>query len=315
MVQFPEPPREDYASVYLEDTDRPLPGKVDVGLRYAYFKTIARGGKSIIQVCKDLQLSRTICYKSLREELADDPIEQQRLLREARVTAMLQHPNTIPTYELGRDRSGHYYFTMKYVHGYTLRELIDRPERHELSKLVEVLAQIGQALEYAHTHGVAHRDLKPANILIGPFGEVLLLDWGMAKVWHPDGTPARSTLPDATLDEEEDLSLTGQSRLQGTVAYMSPEQIKMDPRIDYRTDTFSLGAILYEILSGHTPSEGLTVDEIVHKTLKVEPPKPSTLTELEVPELLEQLCMRCLAKDPDARPAHMREVLEELQAD
>jgi serine/threonine-protein kinase len=137
----------------------------------------------------------------------------------------------------------------------------------------------------------------------------------MAKVWHPDGTPAQSTLPDATLDEEEDLSLTGQSRLQGTVAYMSPEQITMDPGIDYRTDTFSLGAILYEILSGHTPSVGLSVDEIVHKTLKEDPPKPSTLTELEVPEPLEHLCMRCLAKDPDERPAHMREVLEELQAD
>jgi serine/threonine-protein kinase len=96
---------------------------------------------------------------------------------------------------------------------------------------------------------------------------------------------------------------------------MSPEQITMDPGIDYRTDTYSLGAILYEILSGHMPSEGLTVDEIVHKTLKVEPPKPSTLTELEVPERLEQLCMRCLAKDPDGRPAHMRDVLGELQVD
>ena len=101
--------------------------------------------------------------------------------------------------------------------------------------------------------------------------------------------------------------LTGPGTALGTVAYMSPEQITMDPGIDYRTDTYSLGAILYEILSGHMPSEGLTVDEIVHKTLKVEPPKPSTLTELEVPERLEQLCMRCLAKDPDGRPAHMRE--------
>ena len=125
---------------------------------------------------------------------------------------------------------------------------------------------------------------------------------------------AQPTLPDTSIDDE-DLSLTGQSRLQGTVAYMSPEQITMDPGIDYRTDTYSLGAILYEILSGHMPSEGLTVDEIVHKTLKVEPPKPSTLTELEVPERLEQLCMRCLAKDPDGRPAHMRDVLGELQVD
>ena len=125
MPQFPELPVKEYAQVYKEDTDKPLPLKLDQNLRYAYFSTIATGGKSIIQSCKDLHLGRFICYKALKPEFADDPIEQQRLLREARVSAMLQHPNTIPTYELGRNKSGHYYFTMKLVHGYTLREILD----------------------------------------------------------------------------------------------------------------------------------------------------------------------------------------------
>ena len=106
------------------------------------------------------------------------------------------HPNTVPTYELGRDNRGHYYFTMKLVHGYTLREILDFRDRYDLTQLVDVIVQIGHALEYAHTHGVAHRDIKPENILVGPYGEVLLLDWGLAKVWNPDGS--------ATKDDEED---------------------------------------------------------------------------------------------------------------
>ena len=178
--------------VYLKDTDIPLPETINYRTRYAYFKTIARGGKSLIMSCKDLHLSRVVCYKTLRSELANDPIEQQRLLREARVSALLQHPNTIPTYEVGRDGKGKLYFTMKLVHGYTLREVLDYRERYDLTQLLEVLLQIAQALQYAHTHGVIHRDVKPENILVGPYGEVLLLDWGLAKVWHPDGTDAEA---------------------------------------------------------------------------------------------------------------------------
>ena len=106
MTAFPEPPKDDYAVLYLEDTDKALPEKIVQATRYAYFKTIARGGKSIIQSCKDMHLGRVICYKSLRPEFVKDPIEQQRFLREARVSAMLQHPNTVPTYEVGRDSRG-----------------------------------------------------------------------------------------------------------------------------------------------------------------------------------------------------------------
>ena len=241
MPRFSTAPDDDYPIVYLADTDKPLSRTVNPHTRYAYFKLIARGGRSIIQCCKDLHLMRVVCYKSLKAEFAEDPDEQRRFVREARVSAMLQHPNTVPTYELGRDLQGHYYFTMKMVHGYTLREVLDYRERYDLTRLVEVIIQVAHALEYAHGHGVAHRDIKPENILVGPFGEVLVLDWGLAKVWHPEGTPAPE--PDtAATAVVADLSLTLHGRLQGTVSYMSPEQIRMDSDLDYRTDIYSLGA-------------------------------------------------------------------------
>ena len=125
VPRFAVAPEDAYPVVHLADTDKPLPRRIDPRTRYAYFKTIARGGRSIIQSCKDLHLMRLVCYKCLKPEFADDANEQRRFVREARVSAMLQHPNTVPTYELGRDGQGHYYFTMKLVHGYTLREILD----------------------------------------------------------------------------------------------------------------------------------------------------------------------------------------------
>ena len=208
---------DNYPVVYLKDTDKALPKRINPQTRYAYFKTIARGGRSIIQSCKDLHLMRDVCYKTLKPEYADDADHQRRFVREARVTAMLQHPNTVPTYEIGRDSAGHLYFTMKLVHGYTLREIFDFRERYDLTRLVEVVIQVGHALEYAHGHGVAHRDIKPENVLVGPFGEVLLMDWGLAKVWHPDGEAEEISQP-ATSGKLASLALTDDGPLQGTVS-------------------------------------------------------------------------------------------------
>ncbi len=314
MARFSTEPEDDYPIVYLADTDKPLPRNVNPHTRYAYFKLIARGGRSIIQSCKDLHLMRVVCYKSLKAEFADDPDEQRRFVREARVSAMLQHPNTVPTYELGRDLQGHYYFTMKMVHGYTFREILDYRERYDLPRLVEVIIQVAYAMEYAHGHGVAHRDIKPENILVGPFGEVLVLDWGLAKVWHPEGTsddgPGRSGT--AVVD---DLSLTLHGRLQGTVSYMSPEQIRMDGDLDYRTDLYSLGAVLYEALAGAPPVSGTTVDEILDKTLHADLVPPSMHAKGPVPSRLEAICMRCLQMAPDDRPNTAGELIRELQED
>jgi len=312
-MKFPEQ-KQEYASVYLEDTDKALPEKININTRYAYFKTIAKGGKCLIQACKDLHLSRVICYKSLLPEFADDPIEQQRFLREARVSAMLQHPNTVPTYELGRDNKGHYYFTMKLVHGYTLREILDYRERYDLSQLVDVIIQVAHALEYAHAHGVVHRDIKPENILVGPFGEVVLMDWGLAKVWKTDGSDA--VLP-ADKDDtySDDLSITRRGKLQGTIIHMSPEQVDKAPDIDGRTDIYSLGTILYEILTGKTPSDGDTMDQIIDSIKNQEQPLPSETTSLYIPPLLEKATMACLKKKPEDRIQTANELIRLLQED
>ena len=154
MLNFPEPPKS-YSSVFLEETDKPLPIKIDPRTRYAFFSTIATGGKSLIKSCKDLHLSRFVCYKTLKPEFANNEIEQKRLIREARVTAMLQHPNTVPTYELSRDARGNPYFTMKLVHGYTLREIFDYRERYDLTKTPSFIVRASAK--------TACEDIKPAT--------------------------------------------------------------------------------------------------------------------------------------------------------
>lgn len=316
MTAFPEPPKDEYALVYLEQTDRELPLKLDPSVRYAYFKTIARGGKAIVQSCKDLNLSRTVCYKTLRPEFADDPIEQKRFLREARVSAMLQHPNTLPMYELGRDSKGHYYFTMKLVHGYTLREILDYRERYDLSQLINVIIQIAHALEYAHSHRVIHRDIKPENILVGPFGEVLLMDWGLAKVWNPDG----SAYPEPEQGEintvgQKVTSITDMEKLQGTISYMSPEQLRKDADIDYRTDIYSLGVVIFEILAGQPPFSGETADDISQAILNELPPRPSDISRIPVPRLLEKVTMQCIAKLKSERLSNCGGLIRYLEED
>lgn len=315
MLKFKQPPKE-YEAVYLEDTDRPLPEKLNPNTRYVFLSTLAKGGKSIIRTVRDMHLSRVVVYKSLRPEFVNDPIEQRRLLREARVSAMLQHPNTVPVYEIGRGREGHLYFTMKLVHGYTLREIFDYRERYDLTQLMEVIEHIARALAYAHAHGVAHRDIKPENILVGPYGEVLLFDWGLAKVWNKDGTTI--DLQDQELspvDIKLDKSMTGFGKLQGTLCYMSPEQITRDPDISFSTDIYSLGSVLYELLTGQTPFESDMTYELIDMVKEATPPRPRDVSKYPVPKLLERLCLQCLQKDPAKRPATMDEVLRVLQED
>ena len=315
MPRIPEKPFDDYESIYLEETDRPLPEKINPSTRYIHFKTIAQGGKCIIQSCRDLHLGRVICHKKLRPELENDTIEQRRFLREARVSASLQHPNVTTVYELGRDSRGAMYFTMKLVQGFTLRELFDPKyrDRYDTGQLVDVLVQVAHALRYAHSHGVIHRDIKPENIIAGPYGEVVLMDWGLAKVWRKDGSsddlPSENADPDAAAS-----SLTGGGKLQGTIAYMSPEQLRKDPEIDYRTDIYSMGVALYEILARRTPFDGETISAISRQIEEDVPPKPSTVTNTAVPAPLEMLAMKCLEKDPDARIQGCKELIRELQS-
>ena len=314
MLKFQEPPKE-YSNVYLEDTDRPLPEVLNPKTRYVFLSTIAKGGKSLIKSCRDMHLNRVVAYKTLRSEFVDDEIENTRLLREARVSAMLQHPNSVPTYEIGRDNKGHYYFTMKLVHGYSLREILDYRERYDLTQLVEVIEQIAHALAYAHAHGVAHRDIKPENILVGPYGEVLLLDWGLAKVWRKDGSTSDEDTREGQSIADSDKTMTGHGKLQGTLCYMSPEQIRRDPDISFSTDIYSLGSVLYELLTGAPPFNSDRTFEILDMVENQQPARPSEISKYPVPKIHEALCLQCLAKDPTGRPASMKDVLRTLQHD
>lgn len=310
MLEFPQQ-KEGDTRLYIEETDATLPETLNPKTRYAFFSTIATGGKSLIKSCRDLHLRRTICYKTLRPEFVNDPVENKRLLREARISALLQHPNTVPTYELGRDSRGNYYFTMKLVHGYTLREILNYRERYDLSQLVDVIVQVGLALGYAHSKGVLHRDIKPDNILIGPYGEVLLLDWGLAKVWHKD---PQNIEDESEIDEADaEVGMTGQGKLQGTVMYMSPEQIDRDPGIGFRSDVYSLGAVLYEVLTGVTPFQGDRVQILLNQIRSEMPADPRSIEGAMVPDVLAELTMSCLQKDPQKRPESADEMVRILK--
>lgn len=313
MSKFPKFKQADYPKLYLEQTDKELSKNSQSNFRYAYFKTIARGGKSLIQSCKDMHLGRVVCHKSLLAEFADDAIEQKRLLREARVSAMLQHPNTMPTYELGRNRQGHYYFTMKLVHGYTFREIIDFRERYDITQLLDIIVQVAYALEYAHTHGVIHRDVKPENILVGPFGEILLLDWGLAKVRSEDGEASEIDDIDPAAAPKE-LSMTGFQKLQGTICYMSPEQVLRAPDIDGRTDIYCLGVLLYEAITGDTPAQGNSMDKLLASVKNDVPAAPSALPgSMPIAKELEKTIMQCLHKDPQSRMPNVGELIRQLK--
>lgn len=305
-------PTETSDRVFLEDTDRPLPETLNPNTRYIFHSQIAKGGKSIISAYKDMHLNRIVAHKTLRPEFVDDKIENTRLLREARITAMLQHPNTLPIYEIGRNNKGHYYFTMKRVHGYTLREVLNYRERYAIRQLVNVIAQVSHALASAHALGVVHRDLKPENILIGPYSEVLLMDWGLAKVWNKDGSNTEEMTQTGSI-ANPDKTMTGFGQLQGSICYMSPEQIKKDPAINAATDIYSIGAVLYELLAGQVPFDSDKTYELLDKVQNEKPAKPSSLSQYPVPKYLEVLCLRCLAKEPQERPQSMKEIINTLE--
>ena len=305
-------------SLHLDDTDGDFPVHWKSGsLKYADFKLMAEGGTAKLFTCRDINLHREVVYKTLHSGLRESEIEVQRFLREARVTAKLAHPGTVPVYEMGRDRNGDIYFTMKRVRGRNLRDIIQglRDEDKKttqffpLGALVDSLIQICQTVAYAHDHGVIHRDLKPANILIGGFGEVLVLDWGLAKVW------GEVDLDHNTIPEDADPALTPVGRRYGTPLYMAPELARGDSQIDGRVDVFSLGNILFEILTLSQLLHGETAQEVADNLLKRDLPDPSNFTSSRnVSAALEAICRRALKKDPRDRYPSVQAMLDSLKS-
>jgi serine/threonine-protein kinase len=308
--------------IFLTATDYDLPRILPDGVaKYSNFRPMARGGSAILRTCFDQITGRTVVMKTLLPKFLLDQQENRRLLREARVTAQLQHPNTVPVYEIGRDPVEGLYFTMKRVSGENLFEILKRiatgdsraAAEFSLRRRVDIVVAAGLALMYAHARGVIHRDVKPENIWVGNFGEVILLDWGVAKVWgQPDDAP--SPMDAAQRQDLQGITMAGDR--PGTPLYMSPEQINVHrAAVDERSDIFSTGVVLYEAAALREPFRGRVVQETFENILHDTPPPPSACRPQErIPRAFDDVVMRAIAKSPADRFQTMRDMLDALRS-
>ena len=313
--QFVSPAVDKYPHIDANVTDKKLSQYYSNSFsRYTDFEPLAKGGSALLRTCRDGNLGRTVVMKTLHPHLAQNEYMRARFLREARVTAQLQHPATVPVYEIGHDIEGRLYFTMKKVEGETLREILEQQSlgdeqaiaTYNLDRMLGLIIQVCNALSYAHVHGVVHRDVKPENILIGSFGEVVLLDWGVAKVWAND---------DPELSEVEHEVLTDVGQRPGTPLYMSPEQIRGGgEQIDARTDVYGIGVVLYEVLTLKEPHRGENIHETFEMILKEATiPPEARAPKRQIPKRLSAITMKALEKDPSRRFQTMAELIDALR--
>jgi tetratricopeptide (TPR) repeat protein len=290
-------------------SEAPAPGDVPPRAgRYRIEGEIARGGMGAILRAHDPELNRAQAVKVLLKELAGRPEVERRFLEEAQVAGRLQHPGVPPVHDVGRLDDGRPFFAMKLIQGRDLAELLEQQmcPAEELPHWLGVFEQVCQAVAYAHSKGVIHRDLKPANIMVGAFGEVQVMDWGLAKVLAGAGpgageAPEGNTLETARSGDDWPLSQPGS--VLGTPAYMAPEQASGAPElVDERSDVFGLGAILCVILTGQPPYRGPDA-----RCQARQADLADALARLEscgADEELVRLARACLCPQPEGRPRH-----------
>ena len=271
--------------------------------RYFLLEEIARGAMGAVLRVHDPQLDRILALKVLLEDHVAQPEMHARFLEEARLTSQLQHPGIVPVHDQGVLSDGRPFFTMRLVQGRTLASLLQERETPQtgLPRFLAIFEQICQTLAYAHSRGVIHRDLKPSNIMVGTFGEVQVMDWGVAKHSHHTlGEPSR--LPgDHVADRPPQPEQTHAGAVIGTPDYMSPQQAQGQV-IDQRADVFSLGCILCEILTGRSPYRWSSDEPFVlgqHRELQ---PAQDRLARCGADETLIQAALGCLQEEPDKRP-------------
>jgi tetratricopeptide (TPR) repeat protein len=291
--------------------------------RNLLFDEIGRGGMGAVFQGRDTELGRELAVKVLLEEHRDRPELVRRFLEEAQIAGQLQHPGVAPVYELGRFADNRPFFTMKLVKGHTLAELLrQRADVHQdLGQFLGIFAQVCQTVAYAHSRGVLHRDLKPSNVMVGRFGEVQVMDWGLAKLLHPDpaeeakksgedvGSVIQMTRPGST----GEASRTG--TVVGTPSYMAPEQARGEVgAVDERADVFGLGAILCVILTGQPPfraDNGAVLRTSEQGDLGE---AFARLAGCGADVELVRLCQECLAAARQERPRHAGVVAERVAA-
>ena len=310
-------------NIALSETDRDLPKHVKNGfMRYRDFEPLTQGGEAILRTCVDENLGRVVVMKTLQPQYQNLETYQKRFLREARVTAQIPHPATIPVYELSRDSEGNAYFTMKKLGGRDLSDILHQIaanhqptiDQFPLESLLNVLIHAAQCLSFAHDQGVVHRDMKPANIMIGDYGEVVVLDWGLAKVWDMDDNDDGDKL---IRSGKQVMSgrLTGRGDVQGTPFYMSPEQAVETSDVDERSDVYSMGIILFEVLTGDSYMSGKNFKEIKRKLLEGPIREPIRVApKKKISAELNAICVKALQRQPVDRYQKMAMLVEDLRA-
>lgn len=297
--------------------------------RYRSSVEHAQGGMGKVLIVYDSYLARRIALKELLplapvsssastldvRGLGPGPLSEQRQARflyEARITGQLEHPSIVPVYELGRRTDGSLYYTMRLVKGKSLRQAIRSAGNLEgRLRLLAHFTNLCQAIAFAHSRGVIHRDIKPGNVMVGEFGETVVIDWGLAKMRQSsaeqdDSGVARQDI-DLMKEAEADVVAVG------TPAYMPPEQARGDmSAIDERSDIYSLGAVLYELLTGVAPYSDPTPSSALNKLLSM-PPEPVSVLAPEVPEELAAICGHAMARDPEDRYQSARELAADIE--
>ena len=289
------------------------------GLRFVLLEELGRGGMGVVLRGRDPDLHREVAIKLLRH--SGDDRREARFIAEAQITGQLEHPNIIPVHEFGRDDEGRPWFAMKLINGRTMGDILTARAKDQaveqdwpLSRLISVMIQVCHAVAFAHSRGVIHRDIKPANIMLGDFGEVLVVDWGLGKVVGDSSVESvRDHQPGGTMSETPGITLDG--AIVGTPCYMPPEQARGElDRLGPHGDVYALGASLCEVLSGRPPITGSTVSEVVRKASAGEAVIPERdWRGYRVPRELAAILRRAMATRPEDRYPGCEALAADLQ--
>ena len=295
------------------------------GPRYKLGELLGAGGVGLVTSALDRAVGRTVAVKTLKQGRASNAGAARRFVEEAHVTAQLEHPNVVPVYDIGWLPDGQPYYTMRIVKKQSLRDVLRNPElraQWPLVRLLGAFVQVARALAYAHARAILHNDIKPENVLLGDYGEVYVADWGLAKDMRELGRPAparpearlKSVPPANPFDSNGSRENGTWSHTSGTPGYIAPELLRQEAGIDERADVFSLGVVLYELLTGTRPFDVMGgPGAILLATVDRVPKRPRDVVP-SCPLLLEDLCLKMLAKDRAERPASAEVVAAEVEA-